>query len=130
MTYTYPSGPATPRIDPWVRLHFSQLLALQPHHLYSSFDEDVAEDMAIRSPNSAGVTEWATDGTRQLSFGWDWCWDPQTRLMLANWRHLRTNALVVDDAGRSLTAAETYPYVEQLMATCQWQAATCRCLGL
>ncbi len=71
-----------------------------------------------------------TEGTRQLSFGWDWCWDPQTRLMLADWRHLRTNALVVDDCGRSLTAAETYPYVEQLLSACQWQAATCRCLGL
>jgi hypothetical protein len=127
---THQPEPGMTRIDPWVRLHYNELLLLQPTHLYSSFDDDVAEEFAVREPSSAGVTEWAVDGSRKLSFGWDWYWDANSRLMLANWRQLRTNVLLVDDSGRDLSAEETYPYVEQLMSRCQWQQATCQMLGL
>jgi len=114
-------------LDVYVRLSVMEAERLAPRHLYSALDDDAPCDMA--TPTLQGVTEWVADGPRTLSFGWDWS-APIDIGLVAHWSSLRTNLMLVDEAGVDLDAAATRACVARVMERCGWQRDVVRILDL
>ena len=117
--------------DAYVRMIIDDLQALVPKHLHSETDPDGpdldADELAGRVQ---GFTEWTIAGPRWLSLGWDWTFDVDSRLLLAQWNTLRTNLMVTNEAGDDMGADCTRLCIARLMARVHWEHTTAQVLGL
>ena len=121
--------------DPHVKLGIAAAGELAPAHLYSKADADSASPDDPRGAGAVaavtrGVTEWVAQADRQVSFGWDWEYDPNSRRLLGLWHTLRTNLKVVDDEGQDLGDSVTRLCAARLMTRAQWERALGEALGL
>jgi len=126
-----PSVTSQVMFDAHVRLRLDELKRIEPWHLHSGADVDPF-GTGPPDPGVAldGYTEWAADATRTLSMGWDWTFDPETRQLTGLWRTLRTNIMVVDDAGVDLGRERTQQCIADLMGSRNWEATTAEAVGL
>ncbi len=116
-------------LDIYVRLHIDDLRELRTSHLYSELENGLELD----EPDAAllrGFTEWSAPAERVLSFGWDWSFDPEAGVMLGEWASLRTNLMVIDDAGLDMGQDCTRLCVARLMTRARWERAVATSLAL
>ncbi len=121
--------------DPRIKLDVAAAGALLPEHLYSKADDDGSdgpdgEDGGVVVVVTRGVTEWVAEGDRQVSFGWDWVYDPNSHRLQGLWNTLRTNLAVVDDEGKELGEACVRLCAARLMTHAHWERVLSEALGL
>ena len=117
--------------DPRIKLDIAAAGALVPVHTYSTPDpEPPGAEGGTATVITRGVTEWVADAERQVSFGWDWEYDPGSRRLQGLWHTLRTNLVVVDDEGQELGESCTRLCAARLMTRAHWEKVLGVALGL
>ena len=117
-----------PMFDTYVRLRLGELHAIQPRHLHSGTDDGAV--LALRRDDTlTGFTEWASDGARALSMGWDWSLAANSPWPVAHWDTLRTNIMLTGDEGTDLGTEWTQCCVAERMSRVDWAAAVVESLA-
>jgi hypothetical protein len=102
-------------------LRVEEFDALVPEHLFSVLDDEACahdDDGALM-----GTTEWSAPWQgRQLSFGLDVGYHPERQYVEARWSTLRTNAMVVDEAGAELALNDLRWCVARMLTRVRWES--------
>ncbi len=104
--------------DTYVRLRIDELQQMLPQHLYSEIEPGAAGTAL------GGFTEWSVPGAlpgQALSFGWDWAYEPGSGQLLGQWATLRTNLMVVDEAGADMGTDCTRLCIARLLTHVRWE---------
>lgn len=118
--------------DLYIRLRDSEVLERTPDHLYSEMESTAGGDTPWQGENVLqGVTEWAlAAGTRSITFGWDWTFEPEVKRLLAQWGTMRTNLMLVDGNGVDLGTDYTLLCIARMMTRARWEDAVAKMLEL
>lgn len=118
--------------DLYIRLRDLEIFGRAPDHLYSELDNVVDGDAGWHGENALhGVTEWAlVAGTRSITFGWDWTFEPEVKRLLAQWASMRTNLMVVDADGVDMGDDYTLLCIARMMTRVRWEEAVIKKLEL
>jgi Domain of unknown function (DUF4902) len=111
--------------DVHVRLRIEDLASLPVEHIYSELEEAGGETGLI-----SGFTEWRAQATRLVSCGWDWTYESASAQLSAQWSSLRTNLMVVDDAGQDMGVECARLCLARLMTHARWERVVAGELGL
>lgn len=118
-------------LDVHVRMRVDELTETAPQHLFSQIDTAAASGAdGHLSSALKGSTEWAVDGPRRLTFGWDWTYEPASSRFSGRWSTLRTNLMVVDEHGTDMGADCLRLCVARLMTQARWEATIAIALQL
>lgn len=114
-----------------VALRIDAFESLLPQHLFSALDDETLGDEGDESGVLSGTTEWSQPWQgRQLSFGFDFRYHPHRRQLEACWTTLRTNVMVVDDAGVDQGEDCLRLCVACMLTRAQWELAVLAYLNI
>jgi len=117
-------------LDVHVRMRVEELTGAAPQHLFSQIDPMVPSPGGAVAAALKGSTEWAVDGPRRLTFGWDWTYEPASSRFSGRWSTLRTNLMVVDEHGTDMGVDCLRLCVARLMTQARWEATIAVALQL